>query len=103
MEVEPALRLDNFARTNFPGGARDHPADLGIVEVGRKIEGLGKQAIAQQHAERISPARIHRRLGPAPFRFVHGVVMHQGGDVNQLDDHRQIEMTGRDPAARAAA
>ena len=41
-------------------------------------------------AQRISPARVHRRLGAAPFRFVHDVVVHEGGDVNQLDDHRQI-------------
>ena len=29
-----------------------------------------------------------------PFRFIHDVVVHEGGDMDQLDDHGEIDMLG---------
>ena len=103
MQIEAALGLDDFAGTNFPRRARDDAADLRVVEIGREIERLREKAIAEQHAERISPARVHGRLRAAAFGFIHDVVVHQGGDVNQLHDHRQVHVAGGDPATGAAA
>ena len=65
---------------------------FGVVEIGREIQRMREKHIAEQNAERISPARIDRRLGAAAFRFVHDVVVHEGGEVDQFHDHREIEM-----------
>ena len=61
-----------------------------------------KEAIAQQNAQRISPARVHGRLGAAPLGFVHDVVVHQRRDVNQFNNYGKIDMSGVDLAGRAA-
>jgi hypothetical protein len=93
VEIEPALGLDDFSGAYFAGRPRNRPADLRVVEIRRKVEGLREEAIAEQNAKRISPSGIHRGLGPPPFGFVHDVVVHEGGDMNQLNDHREIDMT----------
>ncbi len=89
--------------TNFPRRARNDATDLGVVEVGGKIEGLRKKAIAEQNAKGISPARVDRRLRAAPFRFVHDVVVDERRDMDQFHDHGQINMPGGYPAGHAAA
>ena len=43
---------------------------------------MREQRITQQHADRIAPLGIDRRLFPAQIRAVHDVVMDQGGDVD---------------------
>ena len=53
---------------------------------------MREEAIAQQNAERISPARVRGRLRAAPFRFVHHVIMYKRGDVDELHDDRKIDM-----------
>src|SRR5436190_24395971 len=103
MEIEPALGLDDLARTNFPSRTRNHPTDLGVIKICRKIECLGEQTIAEQHAQGISPAGVDRRLGPTPLGLVHDVIVNEGGDMDQLDDHGQIEMARSDFAARSSA
>ena len=102
MQIEPSLGLDHFARANLAAVraiARLISAFSKLVE---RCQGMSEQTIAQQNAERISPARIDRRLRAPPFRFVHDVVMHERGDVNQLDDDGEIDMPGGTCPARAA-
>ena len=103
MEIEPPLGLHDFSGTNFARRSRDHAADVGSFEIRRKIQRLREKAIAQKHAQRISPARVDGGLGAAPFGLVHNVVVDEGGDVDQLHDHRQVEMPGRNSAAGAPA
>ena len=63
---------------------------------------MREKTIAQQHAERISPARVHRRLPATALGFVHDVVVHERGDVDQLDDDGKIDMSGVEFAGGAA-
>ena len=53
---------------------------------------MREKPVAEQDAERISPARVKGRLRPAPFRFVDNIVVHQRRDVNQFHDHGKIDM-----------
>ena len=52
-----------------------------------------KEAIAQQNAQRISPARIRSRLRSTSLCFVHYVVVYQRRDVDEFNDHRKIDMS----------
>ncbi len=52
-----------------------------------------KEAIAQQNAQRISPARISSRLRATALGFVHHVVVHQRRDVNEFHNHGKINMS----------
>src|SRR6266566_3809941 len=63
---------------------------------------MREETVAQQNAERISPARVCRRLRPTPLRFIHYVVMHEGCDMNELHDHGKIDMVRIDVAAGTA-
>ena|SRR5438552_13834454 len=63
---------------------------------------MREETVAQQNAERISPARVCRRLRPTPLRFIHYVVMHEGCDMNELHDHGKIDMVRIDAAAGTA-
>ena len=102
VQVEAALRLNDFSRANLPRRARDRAADFHVVAVGRETERLCEETIAHENAERISPARVHSRLGASALRFIDDVVVHERGDVDQLHDHRQIEMKGGNAARRPA-
>src|SRR5438046_6367238 len=52
-----------------------------------------KQAIAQQNAQRISPARVRSRLCSTSLCFIHHVVMYQRRDVDEFHNHRKIDMS----------
>src|SRR6266480_1817508 len=52
-----------------------------------------KKAIAQQDTERISPARICGGLRSTPLRFIHYIVVHKRGDVDEFHDHGKIDMS----------
>ena len=95
MQIEAALRLDHFPGANFRRGPRDRAADPRVVEIGREIQRVRKKHVAEEDAERIAPARVHRRLRAAAFRVVHDVVVHQRREVNQFHDDREIDMLRR--------
>ena len=95
MKIETPLRLNHFAGTNFRRRPRDRAADVGVLEVGRQIEGMREKHVAEEDAEGIAPARVDRRLGTAALRVIHDVVVHEGGEMDQFDDDREIEMTRR--------
>ena len=92
-QVEAALCLDHFPRANLGRGPRDGATDVGVLKIGREVKGVREKDVAQQDAERVSPARVDRRLGTAAFRLVHDVVVHEGREMNQFHDHREIEVT----------
>jgi hypothetical protein len=92
LQVETPLGLNHFAGTNFRRRARDGAADVGVVEVGRKVERVREKDVAKENAKRVAPACVDGRLGTAPFRIVHDVVVHESGEVNQFDDDGEIEM-----------
>ena len=61
-----------------------------------------EQTVAQQNAKRISPARVRGELSAPPFRFIHHVVVHERGDVDELHDYGKIDMIRADLAGSAA-
>jgi hypothetical protein len=63
---------------------------------------MREETIAQQNAERISPARIGGRLSAASLRFIHHIVMHKGGDVDELNDDGKVDVVRVDLARSAA-
>ena len=101
-EIESPLRLDDFAGTN----SRAARAMVRLISAFRnwsKDSAPARTTIPEQHAERIPPPRIDRGLRAPAFRFIHDVVVDERSDVDQFDDHRQIEMPGRHSAAGPAA
>ena len=103
MQIEAPLCLDDFSRTNVPRRAGNGAANVRVVKIRREIQRLCEKAIAQEDAQRISPAGVDGRLRAPAFGFIHDVVVHEGGDVDQLDDHGQIEMRRGNSAAGATA
>src|SRR5260370_22478947 len=53
---------------------------------------MREETIAEQNAQRISPARVRSGLGATPLCFIHYVVMHERGDMNELDDDCEIDV-----------
>ena len=64
---------------------------------------MREETIAQQNAQRISPARIGGRLSATAFRFIHHIVMYKGGDVDELNDDGKIDVVRVDLARGAAS
>src|SRR5262249_226974 len=62
--------------------------------VWREGECVREETIAQQYAERISPARVRGGLSTTPHGFIHHVVVHERGDVDELHDHSKIDVVG---------
>ena len=63
---------------------------------------MREETVAQQNAERISPACVRGRLCAPPLRFIHYVVVHEGCDMDELHDHGKINMVRIDVAAGTA-
>jgi hypothetical protein len=95
--------LNDFSRTDFAGGARNDPADFGVIEIRGKVQGLGEEAITEQNAQGISPAGVDGGLGPSPFGFIHDVVMDKRCDMDELDDYGQIDVAGANAASGSTA
>src|ERR1700730_14854007 len=53
---------------------------------------MREETIAEQNAQRISPSGVRSGLGATPLRFIHYVVMHERGDMNELDDDCEIDV-----------
>src|SRR6266436_3611882 len=53
---------------------------------------MREETVAEQNAQRISPARVRGGLGATPLCFIHHVVVHKRGDMDELDDHRKIDV-----------
>ena len=64
---------------------------------------MREETIAQQNAERISPARVRGRLRTTPHGFIHHVVVHERGDVDELHNHSKIDVVGINSAAGAGS
>ena len=103
MEIKLPLCLNDFAGANFARRARNCATDFHVIESGRQTKRMRKKPIAQQDAERISPARVQRRLGATPLRFIHDVVVDERRDVDQLHNYRKIDMFRCDLADHTAA
>ena len=52
-----------------------------------------KETIAQQNAQRISPARVCCRLCSTSLCFVHHVVVYQRRDVDEFHNNGKIDMS----------
>src|SRR2546430_16548682 len=63
---------------------------------------MREETVAEQNAKRISPARVRGGLSAPPFRFIHHVVVHERGDVDELHDYGKIDMIQADLAGRTA-
>ena len=57
---------------------------------------MGKESVTQKDSDGISPLGIRRGLVAAEFRPVHDVIVNERGDVDELEDHSQIDMAGSD-------
>ena len=64
---------------------------------------MGEERIAEEHAQGVSPARIHRRLAATTFGIVDDVIVDEGGQMDQLDNHRQVHVFVCDPASCSAS
>ena len=63
---------------------------------------MREETVAQQNAERISPARVYGGPRAPTLGLVQDVVVHQRGDVNEFNDNGKIDMFRIDFAGRAA-
>src|SRR5439155_8715795 len=54
---------------------------------------MRKEAISQQSAQRISPARVRGRLCSTSLCFVHHVVVYQRRDVDEFHNNGKIDMS----------
>ena len=91
-----ALGLDDFSRTNLRGGIRDAAAYIAVAEICGKAKGVGKEAVAEQDRNGVSPFGIRRGLVAAEFRPVHDVIVDKRGDVDQFQNHSQIDVARGD-------
>ena len=57
---------------------------------------MGKEAVAQQNRDGISPFGIRRGVVASEFRPVHDVIVDERGDVDELENHSQIDMARGD-------
>ena len=57
---------------------------------------MGKETVTQKDSDGISPLGIRGGLVAAEFRPVHDVIVNERGDVDELEDHSQIDMAGSD-------
>ena len=57
---------------------------------------MGKEAVAQQHRERIAPLRVRSGLAAAHVRAVEDVIVDECRGVDQLHDDCEVEMIRRD-------
>ena len=96
LQIETPLRLDDFPRANFRRRIGNAPHDFGFGKIRGQPHGMGEQRIAEENADRIAPLGIDRRTLPAQVGAIHDVVMHQRRDMDQFDDHGQINVTGGD-------
>ncbi len=96
LQVEAALGLDDLARADLGGGVGDAAADVGVAEIRGELERVGEEDIAQKDADRVAPFGVRGGLVAAEFRAVDNVVMDKRGDVDEFQDHREIDMGGRD-------
>ena len=62
LQIEPALRLQNFAAAHLVGGLRDRPHDRPVIESRAQLQRVTKETIAQQHGDFRAPLRRRRRL-----------------------------------------
>ena len=100
LEVVAALGLDDFSRTNLRGGIRDAAAYIAVAEICGKAKGVGKEAVAEQDRNGVSPFCIRRGLVAAEFRPVHDVIVNKGGDVDEFQNHSQIDVACGDFSRR---
>src|SRR5467141_2562437 len=63
---------------------------------------MREETVTEQNAERISPARVRGGLRTTPLGFVHHVVMHERGDMDELHDHSKIDVVRIDLAGSTA-
>src|SRR6184192_3555824 len=64
---------------------------------------MREETVAQQNTERISPARVRGRLRTTPHGFIHHVVVHERGDVDELHNHSKIDVVGMNSTAGAGS
>src|SRR5437667_12552219 len=63
---------------------------------------MREETVAQQNAQRISPARIYGGPRAPTLGLVQDVVVHESGDVNEFNDNGKIDMFRIDFAGRTA-
>ena len=86
------LRLQDFTGTHRVRGHRHRPADFGRGKTGRQFQGLREKAIAKKHGDFVPPIGCQSELTATDFRFIHYIVVDQGGQVDHFDDHRGIDV-----------
>lgn len=87
-EIEPALHLQNLARTDFIGGVSDELIDFAHREGSAKAEGMCEKAITEQHGEIGTPFAKEGGFGTTDFCVVEDVIVNERGQMDELDNHR---------------
>jgi hypothetical protein len=64
---------------------------------------MRKETIAQQNAQRISPARVRGRLCAPPLCFIHHVIVHKRGDMDEFTITARSTMSRVNLASCAAS
>ena len=62
---------------------------------------MREEDIAHKHRERVSPFGIERGTVAATVGTIHDVVMHQTSDMDQFQNHGEIDMIGNDATGSA--
>ena len=102
-QVGTSLRLDDFTAANFAGSLGNAARHLGAAESARELEGMGKEAVAEQHAESVAPFGVCSWLTASRVGSVEDVIMDERRSVDEFDDDREIEVFGANRASRATS
>ena len=78
-------KLHDFAGGNLVGGIGHDLQHFGIAGAYHELKGTGIKKIADQYAGGIAKSDIGGRLAAPHRRFVHHVIMQEGGAVDEFD------------------
>ncbi len=90
-EQQPVVRqqLAHLPDRHLVGDPRQHAQRLEVVEPDQLDHRARVEVVSHDHGDLVAEERVDRRHPAPQHRMVHRVVVHQRGDVDQLDHRGQ--------------